>query len=88
MTDTTEPTPKGPPKTIGRMARREMRFAYSMLAPTFLIVLAVVLMPLIANFWISFKPLPSPPLNRKPTAPTAQPLPVRERLPAGRSLRT
>ncbi|MGV0817273.1 carbohydrate ABC transporter permease [Martelella sp. AMO21009] len=57
MTDTTETTPKGPPKTIGRMARREMRFAYSMLAPTFLIVLAVVLMPLIANFWISFKPV-------------------------------
>lgn len=53
MTDTT----KGPPKTIGRMARREMRFAYLMLAPTFLIVLAVVLLPLLANFWISFKPV-------------------------------
>ncbi|WP_210259810.1 sugar ABC transporter permease [Martelella sp. HB161492] len=50
-------TNAGPPNRLGRMARREMRFAYGMLAPTFLIVLAVVLLPLIANFWISFKPV-------------------------------
>ena len=56
MTDKAETTP-GPPRTYGRMAKREMRFAYSMLAPTFLIVLAIVLLPLIANFWISFKPV-------------------------------
>ena len=46
-----------PPKGIGRMARREMRLAYSMLLPTFLIVLAIVLWPLFANFWISAKPV-------------------------------
>lgn len=39
------------------MARREMRLAYGMLAPTFLIVLAIVLGPLLANFWISVKPV-------------------------------
>lgn len=47
----------GPPKGIGKMARREMRLAYGMLAPTFLIVLAIVLGPLLANFWISLKPV-------------------------------
>ena len=46
-----------PPKGIGRMARREMRLAYTMLMPTFLIVLAIVLWPLLANFWISAKPV-------------------------------
>ena len=46
-----------PPKGIGRMARREMRLAYTMLLPTFLIVLAIVLWPLLANFWISAKPV-------------------------------
>ena len=39
------------------MARREGRLAYALLAPTFLIVFAVVLFPLLANFWISFKPV-------------------------------
>ncbi len=39
------------------MARREMRLAYTMLLPTFLIVLAIVLWPLLANFWISAKPV-------------------------------
>lgn len=48
---------KGPPKGIGKMAQREMRLAYGMLAPTFLIVLAIVLGPLLANFWISLKPV-------------------------------
>lgn len=47
----------GPPKGIGKIARREMRLAYGMLAPTFLIVLAIVLGPLLANFWISLKPV-------------------------------
>ncbi len=46
-----------PPRGIGPLARREMRLAYGMLLPTFIIVLAVVLGPLIANFWISFKPV-------------------------------
>ncbi len=39
------------------MARNEMWLAYGMLAPTFLIVLAIVLLPLLANFWISVKPV-------------------------------
>ena len=34
-----------------------MRLAYGMLSPTFLIVLLIVLGPLLANFWISFKPV-------------------------------
>ena len=46
-----------PPRGIRPLARREMRLAYGMLLPTFIIVLAVVLGPLIANFWISFKPV-------------------------------
>ena len=46
-----------PPKGIGPMARREMRLAYGMLLPTFAIVLAIVLVPLLANFWISLKPV-------------------------------
>ncbi|WP_417693610.1 carbohydrate ABC transporter permease [Roseibium sp.] len=46
-----------PPKGIGPMQRRESRLAYLMLAPTFLIVLAIVMGPLLANFWISVKPV-------------------------------
>ncbi len=46
-----------PPTGIGPMERREMRLAYGMLSPTFLIVLLIVMGPLIANFWISFKPV-------------------------------
>lgn len=50
-------SPQGPPKGIGPMQRREMRLAYLMLAPTFLIIMAIVAGPLLANFWISFKPV-------------------------------
>ncbi len=39
------------------MQRREARLAYLMLAPTFLIILAIVMGPLLANFWISVKPV-------------------------------
>ena len=46
-----------PPKGLGPLAKREMRFAYMLLLPTFLIVLSVVLFPLAANVWISFKPV-------------------------------
>ncbi len=46
-----------PPKGIGPMERREARLAYLMLAPTFLIILLIVLGPLLANFWISVKPV-------------------------------
>ena len=44
-----------PPKHVGPLARRERFLAYRMLLPTFLIVLSIVLLPLLANFWISFK---------------------------------
>ena len=52
----TQPKPI-PPKGLGPLAKREMRFAYMLLLPTFLIVLSVVLFPLVANVWISFKPV-------------------------------
>ncbi len=39
----------------GTLAAREARLAFWMLAPTFAIVFAIVLFPVVANFWISFK---------------------------------
>lgn len=44
-----------PPKHVGALAKRERFLAYRMLLPTFLIVLSIVLLPLLANIWISFK---------------------------------
>ena len=41
----------------GELARREKRLAYLLLLPTFFLILAIVLLPLMANFWISFKPV-------------------------------
>ncbi|MCC9624446.1 ABC transporter permease subunit [Thalassospira sp. MA62] len=52
---------------LGPMARREARLALWMLAPTFLIVMGIVLFPLLANFWISVKPVTLADL-RPPTA--------------------
>ena len=46
-----------PGATQGPMAQRERRLAYWMLSPTLAIILAIVLFPLLANFWISFKPI-------------------------------
>lgn len=56
---TQTPSATAPPKKskLGPMARREARLALWMLAPTFIIVLGVVLFPLLANFWISVKPV-------------------------------
>ena len=51
------PLAQAPPKLLGPIARRERNLAYAMLLPTFGIVMAVVLLPLLANFWISFKPV-------------------------------
>ena len=50
-------TPQRKKRRIGPMERREARLAYSLLMPTFAIVLGIVLFPLIANFWISAKPV-------------------------------
>ena len=44
-------------KRIGPIERREMRLAFAMLAPTAAAVLMVVLIPVLANFWISVKPV-------------------------------
>lgn len=46
-----------PPKKAGPLAKGETRLAYAMIVPTFLVVLSIVLVPLLANFWISFKPV-------------------------------
>jgi multiple sugar transport system permease protein len=51
------PAPQRKKRGIGPMERREARLAYSLLLPTFAIVLGIVLFPLIANFWISAKPV-------------------------------
>ncbi|WMS44957.1 sugar ABC transporter permease [Acuticoccus sp. MNP-M23] len=44
-------------KGVGPIARRESRLAYTMILPTVAIVMAIVLLPLAANIWISFKPV-------------------------------
>jgi len=44
-------------RKAGTLAREEARLAAVMLGPTFLIVAAVVLFPVLASFWISFKPV-------------------------------
>jgi len=41
----------------GTLAAREARLAYLMLTPTFVIVFMIVLFPVLANFWISIKPV-------------------------------
>ncbi len=50
-------TTPSPPAGTGPMSRKESRLAFSLLTPTFAIVLAIVLIPLLANFWISVKPV-------------------------------
>lgn len=50
------PKPVTKPK-VGPMAKREARLAFNMLAPTLAIVFSVVLFPLLANIWISVKPV-------------------------------
>ena len=46
-----------PPTGTGPLARREARLAWGLLFPTIAIVAAVVVLPLLAIFWISFKPI-------------------------------
>jgi len=46
-----------PPKTRGALAEREARLAWSLLLPTIAIVSLVILLPLLAIFWISVKPV-------------------------------
>ena len=46
-----------PPKGTGPLAKREARLAYGLLLPTIISVSLVVILPLLAIFWISFKPI-------------------------------
>ena len=46
-----------PPSGTGPLARREARLAWGLLMPTITAVSLVVILPLLAIFWISFKPV-------------------------------
>lgn len=46
-----------PPKGVGPLAKREARLAWKLLSPTLIIVALVVVLPLLAIFWISVKPV-------------------------------
>ena len=46
-----------PPRGVTPLARREARLAWGLLAPTLISVALVVVIPLLAIFWISFKPI-------------------------------
>ncbi|XDA99939.1 sugar ABC transporter permease [Sulfitobacter sp. LCG007] len=50
-------TTSEPPSGTGPLQRREARLAWGLLFPTVAVVSAVVLLPLLAIFWISFKPI-------------------------------
>jgi multiple sugar transport system permease protein len=58
-----------PPKGIGPLQRREARLAWGLLLPTLAAVMLVVLLPLLAIFWISVKPVELADL--RPPAPVA-----------------
>ncbi|MBW6418014.1 carbohydrate ABC transporter permease [Celeribacter sp. PS-C1] len=47
----------GPPRGAGPLARSEARLAWGLLTPTILAVSLVVILPLLAIFWISVKPV-------------------------------
>ena len=49
--------PSVPPKGRGPLARREARLAWGLLLPTLLSVMLVVVVPVLAVFWISLKPV-------------------------------
>ena len=46
-----------PPKSTGPLRKREARLAWALLAPTLITASLVVILPLLAVFWISFKPI-------------------------------
>ncbi|WP_223420841.1 carbohydrate ABC transporter permease [Tateyamaria pelophila] len=46
-----------PPTTKGALEQREARLAWGLLLPTIAIVSLVIVLPLLAIFWISFKPV-------------------------------
>lgn len=68
MTDETQIA--RPPKGRGALQRREARLAWGLLLPTVISVSLVVILPLLAIFWISFKPVGLADL--RPTAPVVR----------------
>lgn len=69
-----------PPKGTGPLARREARLAWGLLLPTLAAVSLVVLLPLLAIFWISVKPVeladlraPAPVANEQMRGRPAEP---------------
>ena len=46
-----------PPTRLGPLSRREARLAWGLLAPTLASVALVIILPLLAIFWISVKPI-------------------------------
>ncbi|NQZ74212.1 MAG: sugar ABC transporter permease, partial [Dinoroseobacter sp.] len=46
-----------PPTGAGPLAKREARLAWGLLFPTIFSVSLVVILPLLAIFWVSFKPI-------------------------------
>ncbi len=63
-------TDVSPPKGQGALQKREARLAWNLLLPTVLAVSLVVILPLFAVFWISFKPVELGDL--RPTAPVVR----------------
>ena len=59
-----------PPRGAGPLARREARLAWGLLLPTILAVACVVILPLLAVFWVSVKPVSLADL--RPPAPLAR----------------
>ncbi|MEL6643789.1 MAG: sugar ABC transporter permease [Pseudomonadota bacterium] len=59
-----------PPTGKTELARREARLAFGLLAPTLISVALVIVLPLLAIFWISFKPIGLADL--RPTAPVVR----------------
>ena len=44
-------------KNESKLHQKERKLAFFLLLPTIFIVLSIVIFPLLANFWISFKPI-------------------------------
>lgn len=75
-----------PPKKRGALARREARLAWQLLLPTIVAVSLVIILPLLAIFWISVKPVgladlrPVAPLVREQLRTRGDPIQIEYRL--------
>jgi len=54
---TVPPTTAPPRPSLLSLGQREARLAYILLAPTFVIVLLIVILPVLWNIWLAFKPV-------------------------------